>query len=173
MNDIRFVFPTAELEQKALDFKQQFYSNGEKTIYGSYKLDQDRYSYAEWLEIINSNSRPETANPKFGTSDTFFAVNADDELVGIINIRYELTAFYENSGHIGCSIAPRHRKKGYSKKMLQLAFERAREHGLNQIKLVCDERNLASKSLILSCGGQLNRVIASDDSTKEEYTIQL
>lgn len=58
------------METEAMEFKQKFYDNGEKTIFGSYKLDVDRYSYSEWLDIIKSNTSAETANPKFGVSDT-------------------------------------------------------------------------------------------------------
>lgn len=67
-----------------MEFKLKFYNHGEKTIFGSYKLDTDRYSYAEWLEIIQNNASVDTANPKFGVSDTLFAVNEENEIVGIL-----------------------------------------------------------------------------------------
>ena len=41
---IRLIVPSAEMEQRALDFKRQFFDAGERVISGSYKLDQDRYT---------------------------------------------------------------------------------------------------------------------------------
>ena len=170
---IRLIVPSAEMEQRALDFKRQFFDAGERVISGSYKLDQDRYTYTDWLAILESNRSAETANPKFGVSDTFFAENEEHELVGIINIRYELTPFYQDSGHIGYSVAPRHRQKGYATEMLQNVLELAKQRGLKEVKLVCLADNTASKKTILRCGGQLTRGFGPADSLKEEFRICL
>lgn len=173
MGNIHFVFPTADLEQKVLDFKHCFYSRGERTIYGSYKLDVDRYSYNEWLNIIERNSKKETADSRFGISDTFFAVNENEKIVGIINIRYNQPDFYKDSGHIGYSVLPTMRKKGYATEMLHMALEKEREHGLSEVKLVCMADNIGSKKTILKCGGVLNRSFGPDDAKREEYIIKL
>ena len=114
MNRINLTFPTIDMEKDALEFKMKFYNNGEKTIFGSYQLDVDKYSFPEWLEIIQNNTSVDTANPKFGVSDTLFAVNEENEIVGIINIRYDMTEFYKNSGHIGYSVVPEKRMQGYA-----------------------------------------------------------
>lgn len=55
MNDLALVFPNEEMEAKALDFKKEFFDNGEKTINGSYKFDMGKYSYSEWLQIIKDS----------------------------------------------------------------------------------------------------------------------
>ena len=170
---IRLVVPSADMEQRALDFKQQFLDAGERVISGSYKLDQDRYTYGDWLAILESNRSGETANPKFGVSDTFFAENEDQELVGIINIRYELTPFYKDSGHIGYSVVPQHRRKGYAAEMLRNVLELAKRRGLKEVKLVCMADNIASKKTILRCGGLLTRRFGPEDSPKEEFRICL
>ena len=39
MNRIKLVFPTIAMEKDALEFKMKFYNNGEKTIFGSYKVN--------------------------------------------------------------------------------------------------------------------------------------
>ena len=170
---IKLVFPTMEMEADAMEFKQKFYDNGENTIFGSYKLDVDRYSYSEWLEIIKSNTSIDTANPKFGVSDTLFAVNEDEEIVGIINIRYDMTEFYRDSGHVGYSVVPDKRKQGYATEMLKDALEKAKEHILSEVKVVCMADNEPSRKTILACGGAINRVIESDGVEKEEYIIVL
>lgn len=173
MNKIKLVFPTIDMEKDALEFKKKFYDNGEKTIYGSYKLDMDKYSYSEWLEIIQNNAHVNTANPKFGVSDTFFAVNLQDEIVGIINIRYDMTEFYKDSGHIGYSVTPDKRRQGYATEMLNAALEKMKEHNMLEVKVVCTVDNIPSKKTIIACNGKINRVIRTDDIDKEEYVITL
>lgn len=42
MNKIDLVFPTITMEKYVLEFKSKFYNHGEKTIFGSYKLDTDK-----------------------------------------------------------------------------------------------------------------------------------
>ena len=173
MRKIKLIFPTPEMEKDALEFKMKFYNNGEKAISGSYKLDTDRYSYPEWLEILRNNARADTADPRFGVSDTFFAVDMENEIVGIINIRYDMTDFYKNSGHIGYSVAPDKRGQGCAAEMLRVVLEKARERGMTEVKLVCAADNIPSKKTILACGGKLNRLIGSGETVKEEYLIVL
>ena len=169
---IRLVVPTAEMEPRALAFKQSFFDAGEGVINGSFKLDQERYSYAEWLSILESSRSEETANPRFGESDTFFAENEDGELVGIVNVRYELTAFYQNSVHIGLSVVPARRRRGYGAEILRAALALAGQHGLAEVKLVCLASNAASRATILKCGGRLNRVFGDGEDLKEEYVLK-
>jgi predicted acetyltransferase len=66
MNTITLVFPNEVLESEALNFKRDFFQNDEKIINGSYKLDQDKYTYSDWLAIIRNNLDSGKANPKFG-----------------------------------------------------------------------------------------------------------
>ena len=106
MANISLVFPRIDMEAEAIAFKQEFFDNGQQTINGSYKLDVDKYSYSAWLKIITDNLHKEDANPKYGTSHTFFAINEEKKIVGVINFRHTLTEFYKDSGHIGYSVRP-------------------------------------------------------------------
>lgn len=173
MKRIKLVFPTIDMEREAMDFKLKFYNNGEKTIFGSYKLDVDKYSYPVWLEIIQNNTSVDTANPKFGVSDTLFAMNEENEIVGIINVRYDMTEFYKDSGHIGYSVVPNKRMRGYATEMLKEALAKMKEKNLSEVKIVCYADNLPSKKTIIACGGKLSRVIRLEDVNKEEYVILL
>ena len=173
MKQIRLIFPTPELETAAMALKQEFYAADERIIPGSYKLDNDRIPYDMWLNILRDNLSSQTANPKFGTSETYFAQTEEGEIVGILNLRHTLTPFYQNRGHIGYSVRPSLRQNGYATAMLQAALEQAKAAKLSSVKLVCSSDNVASKKTILHCGGNLARTFSENGTTKEEYIIQL
>ena len=173
MQNIKLVFPEEKMKDAALEFKQEFFDVGEKTIYGSYKLDTNRYTYDEWLEILKNNMAVKTANPKFGISETYFAVTEKGVIVGIINFRHTLADFYRNSGHIGYSVRPSCRKQGYATKMLSAILLNARKVGLTEIKLVCEQSNIASIKTIDNNGGKLVRIFQESDKWYNEYCIIL
>ena len=173
MQKIKLVFPEDCMKEDALHFKQEFFDAGERTINGSYKLDMDRYTYAEWLEILKSNLTMETANPKFGVSETYFAVNEAGVIIGIINFRHTLTPFYSNSGHVGYSVRPTYRKQGYATMMLAAILPRACQAGLTEIKLVCEQSNIASVKTIVNNGGKLIRTFGESNDLYNEYCITL
>ena len=172
MNYLKLVYPTNEIEEKALDFKEEFFNKGENSISGSYKLDSAKYSYNEWLKIIEDNLREETANPKFGLSNTFFAL-VNDEIVGIVNFRHELTEFYKDLGHIGYSVRPSQRKKGYATEILKQILNIAKEKGLSKVYLVCKKDNKPSIKTIINNKGTINRSFTKNNEKYEEYYIDL
>jgi len=173
MNKIKLIFPVESLEERAIEFRQEFFSAGETSISGSYKFDMNRHTYAEWLQILRDSLSEETANPKFGVSETYFAVNEENEIVGIINFRHDITPFYSNSGHIGYSVRPTQRGKGYATEMLKAVLDKAREVGLREVKLVCKQSNIASAKVIMKNGGKSVRVFEEDTEFKKEYCIKI
>ncbi len=72
-------------------------------IYGSALLDQ-AYSYEDWLESAIRNANPETVNLNWARTDTCFAVDGGEEIVGIIDLRHELNDFLQDLGNRGYSV---------------------------------------------------------------------
>lgn len=173
MSILVLVLPNEEMESRALDFKKEFFDNGEKTINGSYKLDMDRYTYSEWLQIIKDNLNKDVVNPKFGLSHTFFAVKYDGKIVGIVNFRHTITDFYKDSGHIGYSVRPSERKKGYATEILRQVLECVKKQGLTEVYLTCKKDNEASRKTIVRNCGTLNRIFIKNEIEYEEYRISL
>ena len=80
---IELIRPTMAFESQALDFKREFFYNNERIINGSELLDQ-MDSYEEWLISVTNNTRSETVNPDWVVTDTFFAVDETQKIVGIM-----------------------------------------------------------------------------------------
>lgn len=79
-----------------------------------------------------------------------------DEYLGRVDIRHELNDFLKNEGgHIGYDIRPAQRNKGYGNLLLQLAIQKARELGIENILVTCDIDNPGSNKIIQKNGGNL------------------
>jgi predicted acetyltransferase len=82
----------------------------------------------------------------------------DGEFCGSINFRWqpgttELPAHC--LGHIGYSVVPWKRRRGYATRALQLLLPQARDEGLAYVELTTDADNLASRRVIEANGGRL------------------
>lgn len=157
--DIKLVFPDETMESAAIDFKQEFFDNAETGINGDFKWG-GMSSYTDWLKMIRDSLYAETCNPKWGVMSTFFAVRENDNrIVGVVNLRHMLTEKFIDSGHIGYSVRPTERKKGYATEMLKQLIVYAEAQGLCKVELVCKEDNVGSIKTIVSNNGKLLKTL--------------
>lgn len=131
---ITLVRPTIDMKEKALDYRQEHFRNGETIINGSELLDKTP-SYEEWLESVTNNMSAETVNPEWVVTDTFFAVDENERIVGIIDLRHTLNDFLKDFGNSGYSVRPSERRKGYAAEMLKQLLVVARNAGLKELHL--------------------------------------
>ena len=164
--------PTKEYESEALAFKQEFIDDGEMTINGSELLDQ-MDSYDEWLKSVTDNISPDTVNPEWVVTDTYFAFDEDDNIVGIIDLRHELNDFLKDFGNSGYSVKPSQRRKGYATEMLKLIIERARQIGMDKLQLSVETSNEASVKTIIKNGGEYERSFSFEGIEAAVYMIKL
>ena len=162
--------PIKEYEAEALAFKKEFIDNGEQTINGSELLDQ-MDSYDEWLKSVSDNTSPETVNPSWVVTDTYFAFDESNMLVGIIDLRHNLNDFLKDFGNSGYSVRPSERRKGYATEMLRLIIERAAEIGLGKLQLSVERTNEPSVKTILKNGGKYERSFTFEGEEADVYMI--
>lgn len=172
MSKIKLVVPTIKYKDKALQFKKEFLDNNENVINGSELLDKME-SYEEWLQSIINNADIKTVNPDWVLTDTFFAVDADDAIVGIIDLRHELNAFLQDFGNSGYSVRPSERRKGYATEMLSLIIEVAKKAGLDSLQLSVERTNEPSIKTIIKNGGVYKRSFDFGGEIADIYMIRL
>ena len=169
---LKLVRPTLEMKQAALDFKQEFFDNGERVINGSEMLD-NMDNYEEWLSSVTDNRFGETVNPNWVVTDTFFAVDGNEKIVGIIDLRHTLNDFLKDFGNSGYSVRPSERKKGYATKMLAMIKQVAKEVGLNKLQLSVERDNSPSVKTIVNNGGVYERSFEFFGEMADVYMVEL
>jgi predicted acetyltransferase len=164
--------PTKEYESEAKDFKQEFFDHGEFVINGSELLDRID-SYDEWLKSVTDNTSPDTVNPSWVVTDTYFAFDDNDRIVGIIDLRHELNDFLKDFGNCGYSVRPSERRKGYATQMLELMVRKAGEAGLSRLQLSVERSNEPSIKTITKNGGRYERSFTFEGEEADIYMIDI
>lgn len=106
-------------------------------------------------------------------TDTFFAMDDEDVIVGIIALRHTLNDFLKDFGNSGYSVRPLQRQRGYAAKMLQLLLDVARQAGLTEIHLSVEKDNIASVKTIVKNGGVYERSFEFAGELADIYRIEL
>ena len=164
--------PIKEYEEEAISFKQEFFDNGETTINGSELLDHTD-SYDEWLKSVTDNTSSDTVNPSWVVTDTFFAFDENNRIVGIIDFRHELNDYLKDFGNCGYSVRPSERRKGYATEMLKLVLEHARQIGMDKFQLSVERSNEASVKTITKNGGKYERSFEFENEKADVYMINI
>jgi len=174
---MKLVFPSGYYKEKAKDFIEEFYKF-KSEIHGSGGLDRflEENTYEQWLEKVIADM--DIANIPSGRVPalTYFYVNEEDEIVGMINIRLALNDFLRREGgHIGYCVRPSQRRKNYGTSMLKQALVACKIIGLNEIIITCDKSNVASAGVIKNCGGVLEQEFYSETYKEivQRYIIKL
>ena len=132
--------------------------------------DAENFDYEEWLET-NLNKEmgiklPENRVP----SIQFVLFDESGHALGILNLRLRLNEGLLNyAGHIGYSIRPSERGKGYAKEALRQGLQVAKEKNIHRALVTCSTENSASRAVILANGGEWEDV----RNGTERYWIEL
>ena len=174
MSSIRLTFPTIEYKQQLLDYREQF-ANEEDGIHGSSGLAFAE-SIEQWLVEIDNARDIATVREGWVPAEQYIALNEENQIVGMLNFRKILNEFLlQSAGHIGYSVAPSERRKGYATKMLELALLEAPKFGLSKILITCNDDNLGSIGVIENNGGVLEdvRIDPHDNELTRRYWITI
>ncbi|GAB3811706.1 GNAT family N-acetyltransferase [Tessaracoccus terricola] len=129
------------------------------------------------VEKARTMADTSVAPPKGLVHNDLFWITDADEVVGFVSIRHELNDWLRRfGGHIGYSVRPSRRRRGYARAGLALALERCRELGLERVLVTCDDDNVGSYRTIEGAGGVLEDVVDGEepgDPRLRRYWIEL
>ena len=176
--DIKLILPSCEYAQQIEEFRSKFENEisdiaGAK-IAGGGSLG-DGICVNEWIaqseDYRNGRNLPEG----FVSATQFLAVRpSDNKLVGVFAIRHELTPHLERiGGHIGYSVSPDVRRKGYATQMLRLGLLECEKLGIERVRITCVKENIASAGVIKKCGGVDDGEAEFDGKTFNRFWIYM
>lgn len=148
MEELILVSPSKKHGKEAIEFIQEFFQCNSR-IHGTGGLHLYN-DYDKWLHKLEEDLKLSDITDDRVPSSTYFCVRtSDNRIVGIINIRHNTNkSVLMEIGHVGYSVRPSERSKGYGTRILKLALEKCRELNLNRVLLICDKDNTASAKVI-------------------------
>jgi len=153
MEHLKHVWPSMEYKEDSINYIKEHYECNSQ-IHGVSGLNRYLDDYEGWLEKLEYYKSIEP-NEEWVPSESYLLVREEDnKVVGMINLRLVLNESLKKfGGHIGYSIRPSERKKGYNKINLYLMLKRCCEIGLDEVLLDCSVDNPGSYKTMESLGG--------------------
>ncbi|MEK5380536.1 GNAT family N-acetyltransferase [Niallia sp. FSL W8-0635] len=165
--------PSEQYREQLMEYRSAFLHRKEQP-YGGSSL-QNYTDFHEWLNKVISQENGDNL-PSNRVPATQFLSIGNGKLIGLINIRHRLTPeLLMESGHIGYSIHPEERRKGYATEQLRLSLIEANKLGLSKVLITCDKENIASAKTIQKVGGVLENEVNSADGKEivQRYWIEI
>ena len=174
MLDIMLIKPDLSYSEDIMAYRKEMLDNHD-SLDGTSCLE--RYDNAKaWLEHLATMSDVTTCPKEFVTSTTYIGVRqSDNKIVGMIDLRHHINHPILSvwGGHIGYSVRPSERRKGYAKAMLKLILEEAKKHHLTKVLVTCNHDNLGSNKTILANGGVFEKTIELEGILINRYWIDI
>lgn len=155
--------PRLSLRDSYRGLVSEFRENREKLV--PFPLEFPHDDFHALLLKLEENSRGIGIPAGFVTNTTFWLVRDNSEVIGVSNLRHELTnRLRMEGGHIGYGIRPSQRRRGFGSEILRLSLKEAKNIGLSEVLVTCGKKNAASAAIILRNDGVL-----CDEEFVEDY----
>jgi predicted acetyltransferase len=153
-DELRLRRPAAELVASYLDLLEELAAAGERVWPARPEPDETAEAFVARL------LRAEIAPEPMRVPQTTYWVTLGESIVGHIGLRHRLDAeLAEFGGHIGYTVRPSSRGRGFAKEMLRQVLRTPQAREIGKLLLTCAPDNAASNRTIRANGGVLERTI--------------
>ena len=172
---MKLLQPTAEYGRQIQAYRKEFLDGGD-SMDGTDGL-RDTEDPEKWVEHSRLSKDPyHVPEGRVPATQYIFVREEDNKIVGMLQIRHFLNDYLKQyAGHIGYSVAPSERRKGYASQMLKTALPKCRELGIDKVLITCMDSNAASRKTILANGGVYESTVYEPEKKifLEKYWIDL
>ena len=119
----------------------------------------NNFVYEEWLEENLQAEAGLNIPENWVPAIQLVSFDVAGQALGFLNLRLRLNDYLlENGGHIGYSIRPSERGKGYAKESLRQGLQVAKEKNIKKALVTCSAENPASRAVIVANDGAFEGV---------------
>ena len=168
---MKLIFPEEKYKNEIWEYRKEFINNNDSIDGSSFLAEEENFE--NWLKNCRQALNEETVKDGYVPSTQFIAVE-NERVVGMCSVRHRLNDFLKNyGGHIGYSVRPSERRKGYATKILKSALNEAGKLGIEKVLVTCDEDNEGSKKTILNNNGVFENKVEKDGRITCRYWINI
>lgn len=172
---IILVKPDMTMAEEIMSYREEFLAAG-SSMDGTGSLRKCETAQ-QWIAFNQMMENPETVPSHWVPSTQYVYLRKSDmRIVGMIQLRHDLNEYLRNfGGHIGYSVRPSERRRGYAGRMLADFLPFCRRMGLGRVLVTCLTGNEASRRTIIKNGGIYEGTVfdAENKLNLERYWIKL
>jgi predicted acetyltransferase len=174
MKGLRLVTPDRKYKEEYLSFIRECAEDIKANEMCHYIPLSDESSFLDDINSLINTEKGIGLPSGWVSASTYWLMNEDNKLLGVINIRHDLTdSLRFRGGHIAYYVHQLERRKGYATKMLSLGLEKCRDMGIEQVLITCAKKNIGSAKTIINNGGVLHSEDIEGGEEFQRYWIEL
>jgi predicted acetyltransferase len=166
--------PSVRFAESYLGLVEEFRERGEP--YVPFTLKYATGDFGAFLARLKACAEGSEIANGFVAHETFWLVGDDHHVIGVSNLRHDLTdSLRREGGHIGYGIRPTMRRRGYATLILAETLRKAKALGITRALVTCDKGNVGSARTIQKNGGVFHseELLPGQDDIKQRYWISV